>query len=163
LTATPVNNSAASNLTTSVTGSATSGVIPTLEPDTTYQVTVVNATIAGSSPPSAPVSVTTAVASILPAAPAGVAASWQVLDPSGTTDTIVATWHAAVPGNSPVDEYEITITGSDGAGTFTQAVSGTTLTAYFSVDFTPNWSVTVRAHNAVGWGPSSSPVTLGGL
>jgi hypothetical protein len=42
-------------------------------------------------------------------------------------------------------------------------VSGTALTAYFSIDSIPNWTVTVQAHNAVGWGPASTPVTLGGL
>ena len=52
---------------------------------------------------------------------------------------------------------------ADGAGTFTQTVAGTELTAYFNVDFVPNWSVTVQAHNAFGWGPSSSVFTLGGL
>ena len=93
----------------------------------------------------------------------GVTARWAVLDPSGATDTLIATWQAAAPGNSPIDQYEITITGSDGSGTFTQTVGGTTLTAYFNIDFTPNWSVTVRAHNAVGWGPASASVTLGGL
>lgn len=162
LTATPIN-STAPVLTTTVTGAATTGIIPTLQPQTTYQVSVVNTTIAGYSPVSLPVSVTTEPASIPPSAPTGVAAHWAVIDPTGTNDTLVATWQAAVPGDSPVDQYRITIAGSDSGGTFTQMVSGTTLTAYFSVDFIPNWSVTVQAHNAVGWGPSSSPVTLGGL
>ena len=45
----------------------------------------------------------------------------------------------------------------------TQTVSGTTLIASFTVDWTPNWSVTVQAHNAFGWGPVSSVFTLGGL
>ena len=162
LTATPVN-STASILTTTVTGPATNGVIPSLQPQTTYQITVVSTTISGSSPASAPINVTTEAASIAPSAPTSVTASWSNPDPTGTTDTLVATWPAAVPGDSPIDQYQITITGSDGAGTFTQTVSGTTLTAYFTVDYIPNWSVTVQAHNAVGWGHSSSPVTLGGL
>jgi hypothetical protein len=42
-------------------------------------------------------------------------------------------------------------------------VSGTTLTANFTVDYIPNWSVTVQAHNAFGWGRASSIFTLGGL
>ena len=75
----------------------------------------------------------------------------------------MASWQAAVPGDSPIDQYQVTIVGSDGAGTFTQTVSGTTLSASFTVDYVPNWSVTVQAHNAKGWGPSSSPFTLGGL
>src|SRR5437899_5497382 len=56
LTATPVNSSA-STLTTTVAGSATSGFISSLQPQTTYQITVVNTTISGSSPASAPLSV----------------------------------------------------------------------------------------------------------
>ncbi len=162
LTAAPVN-STASILTTTVAGSATTGVIPLLQPQTTYQITVVNTTIGGSSPASTPLSVTTVPASIPPAAPTAVTAYWTALDPTGATDTLVATWQAAVPGDSPVDQYLVTISGSDGAGTFTQTVSGTTLTASFTVDYIPNWSVTIQAHNAVGWGAPSSVITLGGL
>ena len=55
------------------------------------------------------------------------------------------------------------ITGSDDAGTFSQTVSGSTLTASFTVDYGPNWSVTVRAHNAAGYGPWSTSFMLGGL
>ncbi len=162
LTATPVN-STASILTTTVTGPVTNGVIPTLQPATSYQITVVSTTVGGSSPASTPISVTTEAASVVPSAPTNVVASWSNPDPTGTNDTLVVTWSAAVPGDSPVDQYQITITGSDGAGTFTQTVGGTTLTTYFAVDFIPNWTVTVQAHNAAGWGPSSTPVRLGGL
>ena len=160
--ATPVN-SAASILTTTVTGPTTAASIPTLQPDTTYQITVTDTTLAGSSSVSTPITLTTSVASIPASAPTGIGAHWLVANPSGTTDVLVASWLAADPGNSPVDEYQITIIGSDGAGTFTQTVAGTELTASFTIDYIPNWSVTVKAHNAVGWGPSSAPVTLGGL
>ena len=115
------------------------------------------------SPASAPVTLTTKTATVAPSAPTNVVASWSNPDPSGTTDTLIASWAAANPGDSPIDQYLITITGSDGGGTFTQPVNGSTLTAYFSGDFTPNWTVTVQAHNAVGWGLVSKPVTLGGL
>lgn len=162
LTATPVT-STASVLTTTVAGSATSGVISSVQPQTTYQITVVNTTIGGPSLTSIPFSVTTVPATLPPSAPAGVTARWVSLDPTGATDTLVATWQAAVPGDSPIDQYRITIIASDGSGTFTQTVAGTTLTASFTVDYTPNWSVTVQAHNAMGWGPSSSVLTLGGL
>ena len=144
-------------------GPATTGVISSLQPQTTYEITVVNTTISGSSPASTPIGVTTVPASIAPSAPGGVTANWTNLDPAGATDTLVATWQAAVPGDSPIDQYRITIVGSDGAGTFTQTVSGTTLTTSFTVDYVPNWSVTVQAHNVVGWGPPSSVITLGGL
>ena len=162
VTATPVN-STASVLTTTVAGPATNGIISPLQPQTTYQITVVTTSISGVSPASAPISVTTSPATVPPGAPTGVAAGWADLNPTGATDTLVATWQAADPGNSPIDQYLVTITGSDGAGTSTQAVSGTTLTASFTVDPTPNWSVTVQAHNAFGWGPSSTVFTLGGL
>ncbi|HEV2208032.1 MAG TPA: fibronectin type III domain-containing protein [Verrucomicrobiae bacterium] len=162
LTATPLNPPGLT-LTTTVTGAATTGVIASLQPQTTYQVTVVNTTIGGLSPGSTPLSVTTVPASLPPSAPSGVTADWANLDPTTATDTLVANWQAAVPGDSPIDQYQVTIIGSDGGGTFTQTVSGTTLTASFNVDYIPNWSVTVQAHNAVGWGSASPAVSLGGL
>jgi hypothetical protein len=84
-------------------------------------------------------------------------------DPAGATDTLVTAWQAANPGNSPVDQYLVTAAGSDGAGTMTQTVSGTALAASFTLDYVPNWSVTVQAHNAAGWGPASAAYNLGGL
>ena len=78
-------------------------------------------------------------------------------------DTLIASWSAADPGDSPIDQYLVTIMPDDGSGVLTQTVSGSTLTAYFSVNFTPNWKVTVQAHNAVGWGTNSILVSLGGL
>src|SRR5215471_17748343 len=119
--------------------------------------------LSGLGPATTPISVTTVPASTPPLAPAGVTAHWTNLDPTGATDTLVASWQAADPGDSPIDQYQVKIVGSDGGGTFTQTVSGTTLTASFTGDYIPNWSVTVQAHNAFGWGPSSSAYTLGGL
>lgn len=163
LTATPIN-STASVLTTTVVGSATSGVISALQPDTTYQITLVNNTVTGSSPPSAPITLSTSPATTVPGAPTNVTAFWS--NPDGgdlTIDTINVAWQPGISGNSPIDEYQITITGSDGAGALTQTVSSPALTTYFNVSPTPNWSITVQAHNAAGWGPWSSPVSLGGL
>ena len=162
LTAIPVN-SPAPVLTTTVSGPATSGILSPLQPATTYEITVVSTTISGPGPSSAPIDVTTSPATQPPGAPAGLTAHWLIPDPSGTTDTIIASWQAAYPGDSPIDQYLIAITGSDGSGTFTQTVSGTTLTANFTVDWTPNWTVTVQAHNAFGWGPVSNAFHLGGL
>lgn len=161
LVATDVNSAAV--VTSTVTGKVKKGLIGPLQPQTSYDITVDNTTIGGIGPTSAPVTFTTSAATVAPSAPTGLKAQWQVGDPSGTTDTIITTWNAAVPGNSPVDDYEVMISGSDGASSSTQTVSGTTLTAYFSVDFIPNWTVTVRAHNAAGWSPWSTPFTLGGL
>lgn len=160
LTETPVS-STSPTLTVTVSGPATSGLVGPLQPLTTYQITVVSTTGGGSSPASEPTTITTAAASVAPSAPTGVTAKWTAV--GATTATLFATWKAAVPGDSPIDQYSITVKGSDGGGTFTQNVSGTTLTASFIVNWTPDWSVTVRAHNAVGWGPSSARFTLGGL
>jgi hypothetical protein len=160
LTATPVS-STASILTTTVVGSATTGLIGALQPQTTYEVIVVNTTIGGSSVASTPISVMTSAASVVPSAPTGVTARW--LQQDVTPATLFATWNAAVPGDSPIDQYEVMITGSDGGGTFTQIVSGTTLTASFTIDSVPDWTVVVRAHNAAGWGPWSASFRLGGL
>jgi len=161
VTVTPVNSPAAV-LTATVAGAATNGVISPLQPQTAYQVCVVTTSISGSSPASAPLRVTRSPASVPPGAP-GVSAGWANPDPSAATDTLVASWPAADPGNRPIDQYLVTITGSDGAGTFTQSVPGTTLTASFTVDYQPNWSVTGQAHNAFGWGPVSGVFRLGGL
>jgi hypothetical protein len=162
LTATPVN-STASILVITVAGPATTGVILSVQPRTTYEINVVNTTIAGSSPVSTPIRLTTSPATVPPSSPTAVTARWANLDPTGTTDTLSASWQAADPGNSPIDQYLVAITGSDGAGTLTQTVSGTTMTASFTVDYIPDWSVTLQAHNAAGWGPLSSVFTLGGL
>jgi len=162
LTATPTN-STASVLVATVSGASTNGAIASLQPQTTYLITVVSTTIGGSGPSSDPIYVTTAAASITPSAPTGVSARWAAV--GATTATLVATWNAADPGDSPVDAYEVMISGSDedGGGTFTQTVSGTTLTASWVVNWTPDWSVTVQAHNAAGWGLWSTRFTLGGL
>ena len=161
LTATPIN-STNPVLVATVAGPARSGAIPLLQPQTTYQITVVNNALSGPSPASLPVTFTTEAATVAPSAPTNVVASWAVADPASTTDTLIATWAAAVPGDSPIDQYLVTITPDSGSAV-SQTVSGSTLTTYFGVDFTPNWTVTVQAHNAVGWGPASKPVTLGGL
>jgi hypothetical protein len=162
LTATP-DDPTASVLTVTVTGSDTAGLIGPLQPQTTYQVTVASTTIGGTGPASDPLSVTTAAASVPPSALTDVTADWATPDPVDTTDTIIVTWSAPDPGDSPIDQYQVQIAGSDGGGTFTQIVSGTTLEADFAVDCTPDWSVTVSAHNAAGWSPWSDPVRLGGL
>ena len=65
LTATPPD-STASILTTTVGGSAVTGLVGPPQPQTTYQITVVSSTIGGDSPASTPISVTTAGASVAP-------------------------------------------------------------------------------------------------
>jgi hypothetical protein len=160
LTATPVG-STAPILTATVSGSAASGLVGPLQPQTTYQITVASSTAGGSSPASAPITVASAAASVVPSAPTGLHAHWTA--PGYPSDSLAASWAAASPGDSPVDQYQITINGSDGGGTFTQTVAGTTLAATFAVSDIPDWSIQVRAHNTAGWGPWSARSTLGGL
>ena len=159
ITATPVGSTASTVIST-VTGPAAGGQVGPLQAGTTYQVTVANTDAGGTSPASDPVTVTTDAASVPPSAPTGVKARWT--SPGSPGDTLVATWAAAPAGNSPVDSYQVTVKGSDGGGTFTQTVDGATLTATFAVNDIPDWSITVRAHNAAGWGPWSARARLGG-
>ncbi len=162
LTATPVNSSAPV-LTTLVTGTASHGSIAMLQPQTTYMIRVVSTTLSGSGRSSPPIAVTTAPATIPPGVPSGVSALWTNLNPTGLTDTLVASWQAPDPGNSPIDTYQVQITDSEVGTTYLQTVSGSTPSANFTVDWTPDYDVIVRAHNAAGWGAWSSPFTLGGL
>jgi hypothetical protein len=163
VTATPVNNSLASNLTATVTGPVTNGIITTLQPATSYQITVVSTTIGGSGPASVPITVTTSPATIPPSASTNLVAVWASPNADPGPNTLIANWTAADPGNSPVDEYLVRITNLDAGGTTTNSVDGTTLSASFPEDSNYNWSVTVQAHNAAGWGAVSAAANLGGL
>jgi hypothetical protein len=159
ITATPAGGNG-TTVSTTETGQATTGFVGPLQPITTYQVTVVSTNAGGSSAASTPILATTQPASVAPSAPTGVTARW--LAPGSSPDTLLASWSAAVPGDSPTDQYQITIRGSDGGGTFTQTVGGSNLSASFSVSDIPDWSVAVRGHNAAGWGPWSAVFVLGG-
>jgi hypothetical protein len=160
LTATPVDSTAPILMAT-VAGSAVTELIGPLQPQTTYQITVVSTTIGGSSLPSDPITVMTVPASVVPSAPTGVTAIW--IAPEETTATLVASWNAADPGNSPVDKYQIRIKDFDSGVVLRQTVPGTILTGALTVSSVPDWTVTVRAHNAAGWSTWSAPFTLGGL
>ena len=162
LTATPVN-STAPVLTTTVTGSASNGTLSPLQPSTTYLITAESTTLSGPGPECDPISVTTSPPTEPPGAPTGVTAYWTNQDPTGSTDTIIVTWNAADPGDSPIDQYVVRARNSETGVTDTQTVSGTTLTASFTEDWVPNWDITVQAHNAFGWGPVSDVFRLGGL
>jgi len=37
------------------------------------------------------------------------------------------------------------------------------LAASFAVSDIPDWTISVQAHNAVGWGPASIQIVLGGV
>ncbi|MCU1455067.1 MAG: hypothetical protein JWN46_3213 [Acidimicrobiales bacterium] len=158
VTAAPVGSTAAV-LTSTAPGTATSSLIGPLEPRTTYRVTVTSTDAGGTSPSSAAIEVTTPVSTMVPSAPTGVTASWTA--PQAPGDTLAAGWRAAVPGDSPIDSYQVTVSVSDPApGHVTHTVPGSTLTAAFGVDDTLDWTVQVRAHNAAGWGAWSGPIVL---
>jgi hypothetical protein len=162
LTATPVDSST-SNLTTTVTGPVTNGIISTLQPSTTYQITVVSTTLGGSGPPSALISVMTSPATIPPSAPTNVVATWASPNADPGPNAIDVSWVAADPGNSPIDEYLVIATNTDGGGSITNLVVGTLQSTSIPADSHFNWSVTVQAHNAAGWGLVSAAAHLGGL
>ena len=160
ITATPVGSG--TTVTSPVTGPAATGLVGPLQPATTYQITVVSSTIGGSSAPSAPVTFTTAVASIPPGAPTGLAAHWTA--PLQPGDTAVVTWKApSKGGDSPIDSYQVKMTDTDTGKAVNQTVPGTTLTASFVLSDIPDYKITVRAHNAAGWGKWSAAFLLGGV
>jgi hypothetical protein len=163
VTATP-QGSTAPVLRSAVGGSKTSALVGPLQPATTYSITVVSTNPGGSSPASGALSFTSEAATVPPSAPSAVSAYWTAPG-TGASDSLVANWGAASPGNSPVGQYQVTIRIYDGdtTGSFSQIVSGSKRTASFAgVDDTNSWSVQVRAHNAAGWGPWSSQYILGG-
>jgi hypothetical protein len=154
LTATPVGAPSDPTLTATVSGASTSAPIVGVQPATTYSVTVHSTDAAGSGPESDPATFLTEVATVPPQAPSDVQTSW----PDSTTPEIVVTWIAPDPGNSPIDDYQVSATGTGtivtDAGTATEAV-------IVVPEGADAWTVTVRAHNAAGWSEWSTPVTQG--
>lgn len=82
--------------------------------------------------------------------------SWT---PNGVNPlAILSSTLTATPVDSPESAITVSVTGSDATG-----LVGPLQPASFTVSDTPDWSVTVAAHNSVGWGPPSTRVRLGGL
>lgn len=154
VTATP--SSGGTPLTASVPGGATTATIPGVAPSTTYSVVVASTDVAGSGPRSAPVSIVTAAATTRPGTPGGVKVSW-----GAGGRTLDARWSSALPGNSPVDDYQVSVARHDPNGP-AQIVDAATATSVAVSGFanTYDWSVQVRAHNAAGWGSWSKAVVL---
>lgn len=163
VTATP-QGSSAPVVTVTVGGSATSALVGPLQPATTYAITAVSSNAGGSSPASNSQTLTTKVSTVPPKAPTAVSAYWTAPG-AGASDSLVASWAAPAPGDSPIDQYQVKISiyGGDITGSHTQTVSGSTLgTTFVNVDDTWDWAVVVRAHNAAGWGHWSTRYILGG-
>jgi len=154
LTATPTTPGL-SVLTATSTNGATAGAIPGVEPSTTYSLTVLSRDIAGSGPVSAPVLFETHAATIPPSPPTNVHASWGA--------GLVVSWIASVPGNSPVDEYEVSATSSDGGGPVLVNAGASTETSLNLDSSVDSYQISVRAHNAAGWSDWTVPITQPGL
>jgi hypothetical protein len=154
VSATPVGAPGAPTLTATVTGSATSAQIVGVQPATTYDVTVHSSDVAGAGAESDPATITTEVATVPPDAPTGVQASLT----GDLTLQLAVSWTASVPGNSPVDDYQVAASGSDGENLTLDAGTATTVGTTVSAN-ADTWTVTVRAHNGAGWSPWSAPVT----
>ena len=148
-------------VTAAVSGNGATARVGPLEPRTTYQITVASTDPAGLSASSAAVSITTGASSIPPGAPTGVSAYWTA--PGPPNDTMVVNWKAPPPGDSPTDEYRVTITNPDTGNTVTQTVSGSAVSASFAVSDVPDWTIQVQAHDAAGWGHLSTSYLLGGV
>lgn len=131
--------------------------LPGLVGGTDYSVTVASADAGGSA--SAPsVDFTTAVAVQPPGAPTITRAAWN------TSTEIVTAWTPGMPGDSITTDYQVVATAVDSTLLPVAVDAGTGLVAGVTLpDSTPDWSIQVRAQNAAGWGPWSSPVVVGGL
>ena len=149
------------NLTTAVASAVTMVTLGPVTAATAYAVSVISNDVAGASNPGV-FSITTTAVTQVPDAPVITYIWW-----SGSTYGLAASsWTAPNAYNSPIDEYEVSVTWQDGDVQTPDkdiVVGGTTLSAYIGADNTSTWSVQVRAHNAAGWGAWSMPRQLGGL
>jgi len=145
-------------LTAPVTGAASSGTVLSLVASTTYSVTVSNNDAGGAGTASDPLLFTTDPATEPPSAPT-ITHSWWA------GSSLALTWMPPSPGNSAIDVNEVTAVGvgEEKPTPYVTTVSGSATSAYLSVDHTTGWSVSVRAHNAAGWGPPSQAVFVPAL
>ncbi len=131
---------------------ATACTIDGLPAGTTYSVTVAAENEAGAGPASEAVSATT------PTAPTAAPDNVQVTAGAGT---LTASWDAvaeADDGGSPITGYTAVATPpDDGASAQCSAAATETTCALTGLAAGTTFSVTVRADNAVGAGPASSP------
>ena len=157
ITATPVSGTGTVVLTGAASGLATTASLGGVEPTTTYSITVQCKDLAGTGPASVPITLTTAPSSHVPGAPVITYEWW-----SG--NSLACRWTPPTStGDSPIDDYEVSATDTDGgyvlndAGNVTEAFTSPVNPTADSV------TLKVRAHNAAGWGAWSAPVVVGGL
>jgi hypothetical protein len=156
ITATPT---VGSPVTLVVPPGVTSGVLPNVAPSTTYSVSVTSTSYTGTGPAAA-VSFTTEAPTVPPGAPQSVSASWTSAD---SPASLAVSWGTTDPGNSPIDNFEIkAVAVNSGTTSPLDAVIPAPAAAYtfYNPDNSVSWRVTVRAHNAAGWGPWSTAVVV---
>ena len=151
---------AGATLTASAPLGANGAWVVGVEPSTTYTINVTSADLSGTGPASTPVTFTTGPATVAPTAPTALTASW-----SGSS--IVASWTASTPGDSPISDYQVQATAYDTGGPAPAPVvvdSGPATTIGIGgLDSTLDWSIQVRALNSFGWGPWSTAVIVPAL
>jgi hypothetical protein len=106
---------------------------------------------------------TTEAPTVAPSAPQSISASWTSID---SPASLSVSWGATDPGNSPLDLFEIRAVGvNSGTTSPLDAVIPAPATAYtfYNPSNSVSWQVTVRAHNAAGWGPWSTAVVVPAL
>ena len=149
ITATPTTGTSPV-VTTTVSGPASSGLLGPLNPNTTYQITVVDSDAGGPGGTSQPITITTGPSVLRPGAPTGLTGTWT--SPGNNPDPLVITWNPGVPGDSPIDKYQVLGLAS-GGGFFVVTDGGTSPTDTIStLDDGLNWYILIRAHDAAGWG-----------
>ena len=151
---------AGTTLTASAGLGAGGALVVGVEPSTTYTITVTSTDPAGTGPASAPITFTTGPATVAPTAPTALTASW-----SGAS--VVASWTASTPGDSPITDYQVQATAYDTGGATPPPVvtdaGPTTSVGIGGLDSTLDWSIQVRALNSFGWGPWSTAVIVPAL
>ena len=138
-----------SSLISTVVGTAGSATIVGVQPSTQYSVSVVSTNAAGNGLPSPAILFKTEVATVRPSAPPALRLLW-----SSAGTTLEATWQSSLPGDAPIDSYQLRLARHDPNGLPAYRLIG--LATTFSQTGIKNiydWSVQVRAHNAAGWGP----------
>lgn len=117
-----------------------------------YQVRGTNA--AGSSAWSPVLPVKVSIPVVVPAAPGSLAAV-------GADRSAVLSWSVPANGGRAIDDYRVQLS-SDGSTwtTIDDGVSTNTSATISSLTAAVAVRVRVAAHNAVGWGPSSAPVSV---
>jgi hypothetical protein len=157
ITATP---SGGSPITVVVPGATSSGIVQNIQPSTTYAITVTSTSYTGTGPPSSVLSFTTQAPTVPPGAPQSVSATWAYGE--SLTELIVG-WGATDPGNSAIDSYEVHAVAINAETTpppLDVVVSVPASSYVFANPAAVSWQVTVRAHNAAGWGPWSTAVVV---